>query len=99
MLETIPSAVVTLDPQMCVLQANRASRNLLSPREHHELAGKPLASILPPEIAEELVVLLRRSKRMGVAATEIELPGPRGPPNGLVLRCCVAAGGPPPMMT
>ena len=26
-LETIPSAVVTLDPQMCVLQANRASRN------------------------------------------------------------------------
>jgi two-component system, NtrC family, nitrogen regulation sensor histidine kinase NtrY len=80
-LETIPSAVVTLDPQMCVLQANRASRNLLSPREHHELAGKPLASILPAEIAEELIVLLRRSKRMGLAATEIELPGPRGPLN------------------
>ncbi len=77
-LETIPSAVVTLDPQMCVLQANRASRNLLSPREHHDLAGKPLESILPREIADELIVLLRRSKRMGVAATEIELPGPRG---------------------
>jgi two-component system, NtrC family, nitrogen regulation sensor histidine kinase NtrY len=77
-LETIPSAVVTLDPHMCVLQANRASRNLLSPREHHDLAGKPLESILPREIAEELIVLLRRSKRMGVAATEIELPGPRG---------------------
>jgi two-component system nitrogen regulation sensor histidine kinase NtrY len=77
-LETIPSAVVTLDPQMCVLQANRASRNLLSPREHRDLAGKPLESILPREIADELIVLLRRSKRMGVAATEIELPGPRG---------------------
>jgi hypothetical protein len=77
-LETIPSAVVTLDPQMCVLQANRASRNLLSPREHRELAGMPLESILPREIADELIVLLRRSKRMGVAATEIELPGPRG---------------------
>jgi two-component system, NtrC family, nitrogen regulation sensor histidine kinase NtrY len=77
-LETIPSAVVTLDPQMCVLQANRASRNLLSPREHHDLAGKPLESILPREIADELIVLLRRSKRMGLAATEIELPGPRG---------------------
>jgi nitrogen fixation/metabolism regulation signal transduction histidine kinase len=63
---------------MCVLQANRASRNLLSPREHHDLAGKPLESILPREIADELIVLLRRSKRMGVAATEIELPGPRG---------------------
>ena len=77
-LETIPSAVVTLDPQMCVLQANRASRNLLSPREHHDLAGMPLESILPREIADELIVLLRRSKRMGLAATEIELPGPRG---------------------
>jgi hypothetical protein len=77
-LETIPSAVVTLDPQMCVLQANRASRNLLSPREHRDLAGMPLESILPREIADELIVLLRRSKRMGLAATEIELPGPRG---------------------
>jgi two-component system, NtrC family, nitrogen regulation sensor histidine kinase NtrY len=80
-LETIPSAVVTLDPQMRVLQANRASRNLLSPRDHYELSGMPLESILPREIADELIVLLRRSKRMGLAATEIELPGPRGPLN------------------
>jgi hypothetical protein len=80
-LETIPSGVVTLDPQMCVLQANRASRNLLSPRDHHDLSGMALESILPREIADELIVLLRRSKRMGLAATEIELPGPRGPLN------------------
>jgi two-component system nitrogen regulation sensor histidine kinase NtrY len=80
-LETIPSGVVTLDPQMCVLQANRASRNLLSPRNHHDLSGMPLESILPREIADELIILLRRSKRMGQAATEIELPGPRGPLN------------------
>jgi two-component system nitrogen regulation sensor histidine kinase NtrY len=80
-LETIPSGVVTLDPQMCVLQANRASRNLLSPRDHRDLSGMPLESILPREIADELIVLLRRSKRMGLAATEIELPGPLGPLN------------------
>jgi two-component system nitrogen regulation sensor histidine kinase NtrY len=80
-LETIPSGVVTLDPQMCVLQANRASRNLLSPRDHHDLSGMALESILPREIADELTILLRRSKRMGLAATEIELPGPRGPLN------------------
>jgi hypothetical protein len=80
-LETIPSGVVTLDPQMCVLQSNRASRNLLSPRDHHDLSGMALESILPREIADELIVLLRRSKRMGLAATEIELPGPRGPLN------------------
>src|ERR1700678_4439485 len=80
-LETIPTGVVTLDPQMCVLQANRASRNLLSPRDHRDLAGMALESILPREIADELIVLLRRSKRMGLAATEIEVPGPRGPLN------------------
>src|ERR1700761_7637756 len=80
-LETIPSAVLALDPEMCVLQANRASRNLLSPRNHRDLSGMPLESILPREIADELIVLLRRSKRMGQAATEIELPGPRGPLN------------------
>jgi hypothetical protein len=80
-LETIPSAVVTLDPDMCVLQANRASRNLLSPRDRRDLSGMPLESILPRDIADELIVLLRRSKRMGLAATEIELPGPRGPLN------------------
>jgi two-component system nitrogen regulation sensor histidine kinase NtrY len=77
-LETIPSAVVTLDPEMCVLQANRASRNLLSPRDHRDLSGMALESILPRDIADELIVLLRRSKRMGLAATEIELRGPRG---------------------
>src|SRR3984957_6660007 len=77
-LETIPSAVVTLDPEMCVLQANRASRNLLSPRDRRDLSGMPLESILPRDIADELIVLLRRSKRMELAETEIELPGPRG---------------------
>jgi two-component system nitrogen regulation sensor histidine kinase NtrY len=45
------------------------------------LEERPLESILPREIADELIVLLRRSKRMGLAATEIELPGPRGPLN------------------
>jgi two-component system, NtrC family, nitrogen regulation sensor histidine kinase NtrY len=80
-LETIPSAVITLDAKMQVLQANRASRNMLSPRDHYDLSGMPLQAILPPEIVNELIVLLRRSKRMGSAAAEIELPGSRGPLN------------------
>jgi two-component system, NtrC family, nitrogen regulation sensor histidine kinase NtrY len=77
-LETIPSAVITLDADMRVMQANRASRNLLSPRDHHDLTGLPLQSILPHEIVNELIVLLRRGKRMGLAAAEIELPAARG---------------------
>jgi two-component system nitrogen regulation sensor histidine kinase NtrY len=51
---------------------------VLSPRDHRDLSGMPLESILPRDIADELIVLLRRSKRMGLAATEIELPGPLG---------------------
>ncbi|MGC2401278.1 MAG: ATP-binding protein [Acidobacteriaceae bacterium] len=80
-LETIPSAVITLDADMRVVQANRASRSLLSPRDHHDLSGMPLQAILPIEVVGELIVLLRRSKRMGSATAEIELPGTRRPLN------------------
>jgi two-component system, NtrC family, nitrogen regulation sensor histidine kinase NtrY len=77
-LETIPNGVVTLDAQMRVLQANRAFQQLLHPQESQDLSGMPLEAIFPEEIAEELILLARRSHRMGVAATEIELTGPRG---------------------
>ncbi len=77
-LETIPSGVVTLDPRMRVLQANRAFQNLLGREKSDNLSGAPLESIFPPEIADELILLARRSYRMGLAATEIELPGSSG---------------------
>lgn len=77
-LETIPSGVVTLDSEMRVLQANRAFQHLLSPAAYRELPGMSLASVFPPELTDELVRLVRRSYRMGAAATEIELPGLRG---------------------
>ena len=77
-LETIPSGVVTLDPRMRVLQANRAFQHLLGRQDCDDLSGAPLESIFPPEIADELILLARRSYRMGVAATEIELTGSRG---------------------
>ena len=77
-LETIPSGVVTLDSRMRVLQANRAFEQLLSRQDGEGLAGVPLESIFPPDIADELILLVRRSYRMGVAATEIELTGSRG---------------------
>jgi two-component system, NtrC family, nitrogen regulation sensor histidine kinase NtrY len=76
-LETIPSGVVTLDGQAHVLQANRAFQQLLGRQELDDLSGMPLESIFPREIADELILLIRRSRRMGVAATELELPGSR----------------------
>jgi two-component system, NtrC family, nitrogen regulation sensor histidine kinase NtrY len=74
-LETIPSGVVTFDPQMRVLQANRAFQTLLAPRDRYDVSGVPLEAIFPREIADELILLVRRSHRMGVAAAEIELSG------------------------
>jgi two-component system nitrogen regulation sensor histidine kinase NtrY len=74
-LETIPSGVVTFDAQMRVLQANRAFQTLLTPRDRGDVSGMPLEAIFPPEIADELILLVRRSQRMGIAATEIELSG------------------------
>jgi two-component system nitrogen regulation sensor histidine kinase NtrY len=73
-LETIPSGVVTLDAQTHVLQANRAFQELLGRQEADDLSGMPLESIFPREIADELILLIRRSRRMGVAAAELELP-------------------------
>lgn len=77
-LETIPSGVVTLDSDMRVLQANRAFQHLLHPQNGASLPGMPLESIFPREISDELILLIRRAHRMGVAATEIELDAGRG---------------------
>lgn len=77
-LETIPSSVATLDPERSILQANRAFLNLAGAPRFGTLAGVPLDSIFPPEIAAELALLERRAQRMGVAATEFELPSGTG---------------------
>jgi hypothetical protein len=76
-LETIPSGVVTLDARAHVLQANRAFQHLLGRQDLDDLSGMALESIFPQEIADELILLIRRGHRMGVAAAELELPGNR----------------------
>ncbi|MBV8632735.1 MAG: GHKL domain-containing protein, partial [Silvibacterium sp.] len=42
------------------------------------LAGRPLASLFPTEVASELNVLERRAQRMGIASTEFEMPANSG---------------------
>jgi hypothetical protein len=77
-LETIPSSVATLGPDRGILQANRAFLRLAGADREGTLAGVALGSIFPPEIAAELALLERRAQRMGVAATEFELPSASG---------------------
>ena len=78
-LETIPSSVVTLDPDRSILQANRAFFRLAGTPRADTLAGVSLDSIFPPEIGAELAFLERRAQRMGIAATEFEMPSAAGP--------------------
>lgn len=78
-LETIPSSVATLDADGTILQANRAFLRLAgAPRTDSTLSGKHLTMLFPPEIAAELELLERRAQRMGLAATEFELPSSSG---------------------
>lgn len=72
-LETIPSGVVTLDAARNVLQANRAFATLMGNRPDADLQGHPFDALLPPECAEEIATVIRRSHRMGAASTELEL--------------------------
>jgi two-component system, NtrC family, nitrogen regulation sensor histidine kinase NtrY len=80
-LETIPSSVVTLDPDRSILQANRAFLRLAGTPRSESLTGVPLDSVFTPEIAAELAFLERRAQRMGLAAAEFEMPSATGPLN------------------
>jgi two-component system, NtrC family, nitrogen regulation sensor histidine kinase NtrY len=71
-LETIPSAVVTLDGSGVVRQSNQAFAALMGLRDDISLAGEKIDSLLPAELLDDLSSLIRRGQRMGAASTEIE---------------------------
>ncbi len=70
-LETIPSGVVTLDKDGSILLANRAFAALTGQQEEGSLSGRPLQSLFPADCGEDLARVLRRSRRMGAASTEV----------------------------
>jgi PAS domain S-box-containing protein len=71
-VETIPSGVVTLDGAGVVLQSNRAFAALLGLREDTNLKGERIATVMPPECADDLTGVIRRGQRMGAASTAME---------------------------
>jgi two-component system, NtrC family, nitrogen regulation sensor histidine kinase NtrY len=77
-LETIPSGVATLDADRSILQANRAFIDLFAHGRLETLTGIALSAILPGEMAAEMTLLERRAQRMGIAASESEMPTPSG---------------------
>ncbi len=78
-LETIPSGVATLDDDLRILQANRAFLEMLDPMGELSIEGEPIHTLFPPESAAEIARVLRRSRRLPAASTEIEARNSHGP--------------------
>ncbi|HEY5313823.1 MAG TPA: HAMP domain-containing protein, partial [Pirellulales bacterium] len=78
-LETIPSGVATLGNDLRILQANRAFQEMLDPLGELTIIGQPIQELFPSESAAEIGRVLRRSRRLPAASTEIEAHSSRGP--------------------
>ena len=73
MLETIPNGVATLSPERLIMLSNRAFSEMLDPGGQRAFLGAALDKVTPPELAEVLDRLIKRSHRMGTASAEVEL--------------------------
>uniref|UniRef100_E6QJT6 histidine kinase n=1 Tax=mine drainage metagenome TaxID=410659 RepID=E6QJT6_9ZZZZ len=71
-LETIPSGVVTLDVDGVILLCNRAFSALTYQLPDENPSGQRITALFPAECHEDIERLIRRSRRMGAAATELE---------------------------
>jgi hypothetical protein len=75
MLETIPNGVATLDADRRIVLANRALSEMMDPGGQRPFYGRVMEEVFPPEVADVLDRLIKRSHRMGSASSEIELNG------------------------
>jgi two-component system nitrogen regulation sensor histidine kinase NtrY len=75
MLETIPNGVATLDANRRIVLANRALSEMMDPGGQRPFLGRVMEDVFPPEVAEVLDRLIKRSHRMGSASSEIEVTG------------------------
>jgi len=75
MLETIPNGVATLDADRRIVLANRALSEMMDPGGQSPFYGRAMEEVFPPEVAEVLDRLIKRSHRMGSASSEIEFNG------------------------
>ena len=77
-LESIPTGVLSLNAERRITHANVALRRIFNPQSRNLervdfLTGSQLSDAFPAEIAEDLEPLLRRSDRMGVATSQMEM--------------------------
>lgn len=75
MLETIPNGVATLDANRRIVLTNRALSEMMDPGGQRPFLGRVMEDVFPPEVAEVIDRLIKRSHRMGSASSEIEVTG------------------------
>ena len=73
-LESIPTGVLSLDPEQRVSHSNAAFGRMFSPNGGAPLAGSRLRTIFPADVADDLEYLLRRAARKSVTAAQLEIP-------------------------
>ena len=82
-LENIPTGVLSLDGDLRVSHVNQALRRMFHPDGGNDpapeiLIGASLAELFPAEILEDFEPILRRSDRMGMTTSQMEIQLPRG---------------------
>lgn len=73
MLETIPNGVATLDADRRIVLTNRALSEMMDPGGQRPFLGRHIEEVFPPEVADVIDHLIKRSHRMGSASSEIEM--------------------------
>ncbi|MDW5267261.1 MULTISPECIES: PAS domain-containing sensor histidine kinase [Acidobacteriaceae] len=75
MLETIPNGVATLDADRRIVLTNRALSEMMDPGGQRPFLGRVIEEVFPPEVADVIDHLIKRSHRMGSASSEMEIAG------------------------
>ncbi|MEO8737920.1 MAG: ATP-binding protein [Edaphobacter sp.] len=75
MLETIPNGVATLDADRRIVLTNRALSEMMDPGGQRPFLGRNIEEVFPPEVADVIDHLIKRSHHMGSASSEIEVAG------------------------
>src|SRR6476661_8817532 len=73
-LESIPTGVLSLDPQRRVTHSNVAFGRMFWPNGGSPVVGATLREVFDDETASDLEHLLRRADRMSVTAAQFEIP-------------------------
>jgi nitrogen fixation/metabolism regulation signal transduction histidine kinase len=81
-LESIPTGVLSLDPEKRVTHGNMAFARMFQPQAGAPATGATLQDIFTGEVADDLEHLLRRADRMGVVAAQFEIPVEKNGKNG-----------------